>query len=269
MRWYYFLVGCLLLAFTSSLAVDFPPKPDPPRLVNDFTSTLSPTELSQLESTLVRFNDSTSVEIAVVLLNTLDGYPIEQYAFELGQRWGIGDKEKNSGALLLIAKGDRKMFIATGYGMEGVLPDALARRIIDNDIKPYFKEGLFFEGIRAGTEKIMAVAKGEYKDTPRKKDEGGEAVLFILLGLSLTLLPALLHAISARRYATMNNISFWAAWQLITAARSRQRGGWSDFNRGTGPFFGGFGGGSSGGGGGSFGGFGGGSFGGGGAGGSW
>jgi uncharacterized protein len=267
MRWYYFLVGCLLLAVTSSLAVDFPPKPDPPRLVNDFTSTLSPTELAQLESMLVRFNDSTSVEIAVVLLNTLDGYPIEQYAFELGQRWGIGDEKKNSGALLLIAKGDRKMFIATGYGMEGVLPDALARRIIDNDIKPYFKEGLFFEGIRAGTDKIMAVAKGEYKDTPRKKGEDGLAPLFIVLGVFLTLLTVMFF--SARRYASMNNISFWTAWQLMTAARARQRGGWSDFNRGSGPFFGGFGGGGSGGGGGSFGGFGGGSFGGGGAGGSW
>lgn len=261
---------CLLsllicLCALAQAAVTFPPRPEPPTLVNDFSGTLSKEDISRLEQVLVAFDDSTSVQLAVVLISTLDGYPISDYAFQLAEMWGVGDKQKNSGALLLIAINDRKVFIATGYGLEAALPDARCRRIIETDIVPPFKEGRYYDGIRAGTESMMKALKGEYVDTPRKKTKNGSkfpAIIVILVVFMLIFLPRIF---SARRYAMLNNVPFWVAWTLLNAAAGSRRGTWSDFSGGRGSF-GGFGGGSSGGG---FGGFGGGSFGGGGAGGSW
>ena len=262
---------CILIFFLfvfgqTFAAVEFPAKPNPPRLVNDFTETLSPLQIEELENKLVAFDDSTSVQIAVVIISTLDGYPIADYAFELGEKWGIGNKKTNSGALLLIVKDDRKVFIATGYGLEGPLPDALSRRIIENDITPNFRDGHFFEGIDAGTGKMMDAVKGDYKDTPRRK-RGRGGIPAIALVIFVFVLIFIMKIFSVRRYATLNSVPFWIAWQLLNAASGRRHGSWGDFSRGGGGF-GGFGGGGSSGGGG-FGGFGGGSFGGGGAGGSW
>ena len=166
---------------------------------------------------------------------------------------------------MLVAINDHKLWIATGYGLEGALPDAMCKRIIENDITPAFKQGNYFDGIDAGTNQLIALSKGEYKGTPHRKrndNSGFPAIVFVLL---IFLLIFVFKIFSVRRYANLNSISFWTAWQLLAAAQAA-RG-----NRGSGGggFFGGggFGGGSSGGGG--FGGFGGGSFGGGGAGGSW
>ncbi len=272
MKKYILILLCLLGSFSSFAAVEFPPRPDPPKLVNDFTNTLAEEDISRLERQLVAFDDSTSVQIAVVLISTLDGYPISDYAFELGEKWGVGDKKKNSGALLLIAINDHKLFIATGYGLEATLPDARCRNIIENDITPAFKKGLYYEGIQAGTEKMMQAVKGDYKDTPRKKSKGAGRIPAVLIIILVFLFIFLAKIFSVRRYSILNNIPFWVAWSLLNAAAGRRKGRWSDFSGGRGSFGGwsgggGFGGGSSGGGG--FGGFGGGSFGGGGAGGSW
>ncbi|MFN0188628.1 MAG: TPM domain-containing protein [Bacteroidia bacterium] len=260
----YLLIVCLFLFGTVQAAVEFPPTPNPPRLVNDFTNTLTPNETEALEQKLLAFNDTTSTQIAVVIINTVDGYPVESYAFELGEKWGIGNKGKNNGALMLVVLQDRKIYIATGYGLEGALTDALSRRIIENDIKPFFKEGKYYEGINAGVTKIIDVVKGEYRDSSPRKKKGKSELPSILLVLLVLGIIFLYKVFSVRRYAEINNITFLAAWLLLNAARSRQSGSWGNFNSGSG----GFGGGSSSGGGG-FGGFGGGSFGGGGAGGSW
>ena len=258
----------IVFAFISlvSNAIDYPKRPDPPHLVNDFTKTLSPLEMESLESKLVAFDDSTSTQIAVVVMRSTDGYPISDYAVELAQQWGIGQKDKNNGILFLVALDDHKLWISVGYGLEGALPDALAKRIIENEIKPYFKEGQYYKGIDNGVNTIMSAVKGEYKGTPRKrsKDVGLAPILLII---AFFVLVIVFKSMSVRRYASMNNIPFWVAWQLLNAARGRQTGRWNDFNRGGGSFGGWGGGGSSGGGG--FGGFGGGSFGGGGAGGGW
>jgi uncharacterized protein len=263
----YLLIVCLFLFGAVQAAVEFPPAPNPPRLVNDFTNTLTPNETKALEQKLLGFNDTTSTQIAVVIINTVDGYPVESYAFELGEKWGIGNKGKNNGALMLVVIQDRKIYIATGYGLEGALTDALSRRIIENDIKPFFKEERYYEGINAGVSKIIDVVKGEYHDTASRKKKGKSEIPSILFVLLVLLFIFLFKIFSVQRYAKMNSITFLAAWLLLNAARGRQKGSWGSFNSGSGGF-GGFGGGSSGGGG-SFGGFGGGSFGGGGAGGSW
>jgi uncharacterized protein len=247
-----------------SFGIEFPQKPSPPRLVNDLAGLLTSGEQQTLENKLVAFNDSTSIQIAVVTLTTLDGYPIDDYAFQLAKEWGIGQKETSNGVLLLISKEERKMFIATGYGMEGIMPDALCKRIITNDITPYFKRKQYYEGMENGTTQMMLLAKGEYKGKP---NTGKQKAPFLGFGfiLMIIFLVLIFKIKSTRSYASLNNIPFWVAWSIINAAHSRQSGRWGKFNSGGGGF-GGFGGGSGGGG---FGGFGGGSFGGGGAGGSW
>jgi uncharacterized protein len=169
--------------------------------------------------------------------------------------------------LLCIALKDKQLFIATGYGVEGALPDALCGTIIKNDISPFFKQGKYIEGIDNGVSKIINAVKGEpYKATAQKKGfrkfKSGP-IFFVLFFFALIII---FKVVSVRRYAFNNGISFWVAWQLLNAATRTQSGRYSDFTRGGGSFgYGSSSNNSSGG----FGGFGGGSFGGGGAGGGW
>lgn len=263
-------ITTLLLIVCSTLqlfAQEIPPRPNPPRLVTDFTNTLSASELSALENKLVAFNDSSSVQIAVVMMSTLDGYPLSDYSFKLAEQWGIGQKGKNNGVLLLISMNERKMFIAPGYGLEGAMPDAYCKRIIEEDIKPFFKQQQYYEGIDAGTTQIINLARGDYQPTaPAKRKGKGVPIPALLIMAAIFAVIFLSRIRSVSRYSSLNSIPFWAAWGLLNATRGRQSGSWGSFTSGGGGF-GGFGGGSGGGGG--FGGFGGGSFGGGGAGGSW
>lgn len=256
----------LLISLHQVSAQEFPARPSPPRLINDFTGTLSQSEVGILENKLVATNDSSGVQVAVVMLSTLEGYPIDDYAFKLAQQWGIGQKDKNNGVLLLISVNERKIYIATGYGLEGVMPDALCRRIVDDNIRPYFKQQRYFEGIDEGTTQIMNLARGDYKASAPVKKSRKQFPYAAVIIIAVIFISAFFSRIrSASRYSTLNSIPFWAAWGLLNASQGRHEGNWRNFNTGSGGF-GGFGGGSGGGG---FGGFGGGSFGGGGAGGSW
>ncbi|NCC74082.1 MAG: TPM domain-containing protein, partial [Sphingobacteriia bacterium] len=119
-----------------------PERPSPPRLVNDFTGTLNASELDRLEQKLVAFNDTTSTQIAVVLVNTLGDYDKAQFADLLGEKWGVGHKGKNNGLVLLVkpktAEERGEAFIATGYGLEGAVPDAVVKRIVEEEMIPHF-----------------------------------------------------------------------------------------------------------------------------------
>lgn len=172
---------------------DFPERPNPPKLVNDFTQTLSSSEQTALERKLVAYNDSTSSQITVVLLGSVGQYDISDYAFQLGDKWGIGQKGKDNGLLILAAMKDRKVFIATGYGLEGAVPDALARRIVDNVIVPAFKREAYFEGLDQATTMIFKLASGEYdaEDVAKKGNSGG-AVFFILIFIIIFIIIPLL-----------------------------------------------------------------------------
>ena len=153
----------------SSAEVIYPKPSDPPHLVNDFTNTLSEQQLATLEARLVSFADSTSTQIAVVVMETTDDVPTNEYATGLFNEWKIGTKGNENGVLLFVAIKDRQMFIVTGYGIEGALPDALCGKIISNDIRPFFKESKYYEGIDNGVSKIVDAVKGEpYKATDRK-----------------------------------------------------------------------------------------------------
>ena len=108
----------LVLTGISAYSQHYPDKPNPPRLVNDFAGMLSSSQSEDLESKLLAFNDSTSTQISIVIIESLEGVEKAQYATELGEKWGIGRKQKDNGVLILVSKGDRQIFIATGRGVE-------------------------------------------------------------------------------------------------------------------------------------------------------
>ena len=132
----------LLLIFVSRifplLAQVIPERPVPPRLVNDFANILSADEVNRLENKLVVFNDSTSTQIAIIIVKSLNGYDKNDLAQRIGEKWGVGRKGKNNGVVILVKpkygqeKGDA--CIQTGYGLEGVLPDITCKRIVDNEM---------------------------------------------------------------------------------------------------------------------------------------
>lgn len=246
-------------------AQDFPEKPN--HLVNDYTGTLSTEEAAQLEQKLVTFDDSTSTQIAVVLIKSLGGYDIADYTARLAEKWGVGGKKNNNGVMILAALDDRKVTIQTGYGVEGVLPDAIANRIIENEIKPEFKQGNYYEGLDRATDAVIAYTKGEYKNDEKPKDKDGipaGAIIIIIIVVIFIVIAGRGGGGGGRGRVIGSGGAetlFW--WSLLSGMGRGNRGG----GFGGGGFGGGFGGSGSGGGG--FGGFGGGRFGGGGASGGW
>lgn len=254
------IVWLLTLSYSFAFAQDFPSKPS--TLVNDYTQTLNASQKQALEDKLVAFDDSTSNQIAVVILKSVGDYDINEYALELGRKWGVGGKDKNNGVILLIAIGDRKLSIQTGYGLEGALPDLYTKRIIENDIKPFFKEGNYYAGIDAGTNSIISLIKGEYKnDKPKAKsggNKGGAGFIIILIVIIIAIILKRGGGGGGSEVIGGRGVANALFWSMLLGGGGRNSGG--------GGFGGGFGGGSGGGG---FGGFGGGSFGGGGSSGSW
>lgn len=241
------------------------------RLVYDEAGVLSSGEKSRLEDELVMFSDSTSNQIAVVIVNDLCGMDKAQFAIELGEAWGVGQAKEDNGIVVLIkvksATGKGEAFIAVGRGLEGAIPDATALQIIEREMIPEFRNNNYDAGIKAGVKVLMQLAQGEYDSDSYSKGKslGAGTILFIVFGVFLVIILAIvIRAYQVKKYARINNLDFWVAWALLNNVHRHHTGTWSDFNRGRGGF-----GGWSGGGGGGFGGFGGGSFGGGGAGGSW
>jgi uncharacterized protein len=175
-----FLILFLALITGIAHAQDFPKKSS--RLVNDYTNTLSGTEQQTLEQKLIAYDDSTSTQVAIVVVQDLGGYEVQDYAVRLAESWGIGQKGTNNGVLILASIGDRKITIQAGYGMEGVLPDAICKRIIEQEIKPAFKQGNFYQGFDDAINAIALAAKGEYKAVPRKKNnKSAPGFVFVII----------------------------------------------------------------------------------------
>lgn len=236
-------------------AKEIPPVPNPPRLVNDFVGILSSGEVQALEQKLVAYDDSTSTQIAVVIEETLDGDDIFDYSHRLATAWGIGREGKNNGILIYVAIADRKLRIQTGYGAEGFLPDAMAKRIIERIITPNFRSQNYYQGLDQAADAIIQLSKGEYIN--EDAGQGGGSLPFPVILIFIILFIAIVIIISKGGGGGGYNRG---------GRYDSGGGGWIIFGPGSGG-----GGGSSGwgGGGGGFGGFGGGDFGGGGAGGSW
>ena len=234
-----------LFLFLISVGYAQPKLPLLKNYTNDFTGTLNQQELGTLDNELKTFDDTTSNQLVVLMIPTLDGYPLEEFTNETAAQNKIGTKKNDNGILLTIVKNDRKVRIEVGYGLEGALPDALASSIVRNVIIPHFKQDDYFGGINAGIEAIILATKGEYKADKNKASDqrDGSGLMTILM------------------------IIFFIITFFIRGGRRRGPGGFIFLGGGLGG--GGFSGGNLGGGG--FGGFsgGGGSFGGGGASGSW
>ncbi|NJM15493.1 MAG: TPM domain-containing protein [Bacteroidales bacterium] len=257
------IMSLLCLCFINASAI--PEKPVPARLVNDFAGILSQTESQQLEKALSDFARSTSTQIAVVTVVSLDGYDVNMYANELATAWGIGQKGKDNGLVMLIKPKTQeeggKISIQTGYGLEDIIPDAVAKRIIENEIIPYFKQQQYFNGIASGVNVLMELSAKKFTPAQYLESSGkkGESPVGLLVIFVLFFVVAMLMSKRRRSYYNASNrggssLPLWLMLGMLGGSSGRSHSG----------MFGNF---SSGGG--SFGGFGGGGFGGGGASGSW
>ena len=244
----------VLLTFGTTLKAQLPSPPNPPRLVNDYTGTLTTHQVNVLEHKLVAYNDSTSTQILVLLVDDLQGYSVEQYATEIGHSWGVGQQGKNNGAVILVKpkKGSERgqVNINTGYGIEEYVTDATAKRIIEKEMIPAFKEDDYYTGIDNAINVIMDLCSGKF--TQDEYTNGGEGIpIWLILIFMIALILIFRSSNGNQNYSGGGTRTIWIPI-----------GGFG------GSSFGGSSGGGSFGGGG-FGGFGGGGFGGGGASGSW
>ncbi len=263
MSYKYFFILSLLFLAADLFAKDLPKQPSPPRIVNDFAGMMSASEMDALERKLVAYNDTSSTQIAVVTERSLEGEDIFDYTVRLAKAWGIGQKDKNNGILLYVALDDRKIYIQVGYGAEGFLPDAIAKRIIENIIKPAFRDGQYYQGIDRATSAIMQYGSGEYT---AEESEGDVATAIIVFAIIVIVFLFIIIAIAkASKNSGGDDGGYWRGGRY-DEPRSRGGGGWIFF-----PPTGGGGWSNNSGGNdwGGFGGFGGGDFGGGGAGGDW
>ncbi|AHF15440.1 TPM domain-containing protein [Niabella soli] len=262
-----FLLSFLLVSLLSfgQIEKDIPAPPNPPRLVNDFTGHfLTPEQNQELERKLVAYDDSTSNQIAVVIVDDLKGHSRDDYAIALGRKWGVGGQKKaGNGVVILINTGEkdgqsnRGLFIAPGYGLESAITDLVASQIVDQIIIPEFKSGQNYRGLQEGTDAIIQAAAGKFKapDDYHQGKGGVGAGMILLVVIVVIVFVIFMSRGGGNNGGYVSRRGFQGGPWIFP-------GGWSG---------GGGGGGWSGGGGGGggFGGFGGGSFGGGGAGGSW
>lgn len=171
---------CLLL-LCSGLAqaeIKFPPLSG--RVVDE-AGLLSQATRAQLTQELQAHEQATSNQLVVVTLKNLQGYVIEDFGYQLGRAWGIGQKGKDNGALLIVAQQERKVRIEVGYGLEGTLTDAICANIIQTQILPQFKHGNFDQGIKAGTQAILAAIGGTYKPKAQKSEKSKPALFWVFM----------------------------------------------------------------------------------------
>lgn len=228
--------------------------PNPARLVNDYANILTPEQRDALEKKLYQFDDTTTNQIVVVIVNSLNGNDVADAAIELGRSWKVGDKKNNNGVVLLVSKEDRKLNISPGYGLEKSLPDLVCQQIIQTIIVPNFKGNDYYGGIDRGTDAIIEATQGEFVAPSgyNNRSSKGTPISRIIFMIIIIIVLLSLFGGGGGRGTFMSRRGYGPIFFP---------GG------GGGGGFGGFGGGGSSGGG--FGGFGGGSFGGGGSSGSW
>lgn len=282
--WQAWLAMTLAVSLTgTALAFSVPPNDG---YVTDTTSTLTPIQLDTLRKRLDAYDKQTSNQIAVLIIPSLQGEAIADVAVQVGRTWGVGTKEHSNGIVLLISMGDREAFIATGYGLEGAVPDIVAAGIIKTDLVPHFREGDTYGGITAAIDSLEKHIGGEYTADRYAENQppfSPAALIFLVFflniiatilgrtrswwlggvfGLVAGIILTLLYGwwLSVPGFTLLGLLLDYILSRM-GYGKGRRGGRW-----GGGGGFGGFGGGGSGGG---FGGFGGGSFGGGGGGGKW
>ena len=250
------VMALLLLGSGRALAQDLPARPSPPRLVNDLAGMLSADEVARLEAKLVAYDDSTSTQIAVVTVPTIGDYDVADYGQKLAQAWGVGQKGQNNGLLVLVAQQEKKTHIATGYGTEERVTDYNSRLVLENVLKPAFRESRYYDGLDGTTSALMQLLNGTFRAPAEYANRRGRRGASE--GIPLILIIGVVGVV---------------IWLLSRRGKGGGGGGYGSRGGFFPPLILGGGGGGWGGGGGSggggFGGFGGGSFGGGGASGDW
>lgn len=250
---------------------EIPEKPtkENPDAVYDYINLLTASQKSNLERKLIKYSDTTSTQIVVAIINSTNGENINYLGAQWGQKWGIGQAKEDNGVLILLAKGDRRIAINTGYGVEHLLTDAMSKRIIERDIIPYFKQNDYPGGLNRGVDAIFEVMNGEYQGTRQSTNQSEFPIglIFILIFIFIIILIS----ISKNRRGGGGNRGNRSAGSDLLEAIILSNMGRGNYRRSSSSGWGGSSGGGfgSGGGGGFGGGFGGGGFGGGGASGGW
>ena len=253
-----------VVAFAIQAAAQVPEKPSVPRAVNDFAGIFSVSDAEYMNRVLVSFADSTSNRIVVVTVDDLGGMEPAMFAYEIGEKWGVGSDKFDNGVVVLVkpktSASSGQVYIAVGYGLEGAIPDAVAKRIVENEMRPRFKENDYAGGVAAALNVLMRLSAGEISYKEYEDSIGaGSSIAMIVFGLLfvLIILGALFGKNGPRNIGSggshASSVADAIFWSSILGGGHNHGGGFSG-----GGFSGGFGGG-----------FGGGSFGGGGAGGSW
>jgi uncharacterized protein len=247
--------------------------------VTDLTGTLNAAQASELEARIAAYEARRGSQMAVLLLPSTKPEEIEQYSIRVADAWKIGRKGVDDGLILIVAKDDRRLRIEVGYGLEGVIPDSVARRVIDERITPRFRAGDFYGGVRDGVDQLIRLAEGEKLPPPQARANGGgsspgnwsdyliPAIVFVIVaggvlkavlgrfpgslatGAGLGLIVWLLFGIGVAVLAAV--IAFLLTF---TNTGTGSGGRWSSGGLGGGSWGGGSSGGWSGGGGGGFGG---------------
>ena len=243
--------------------------PELSRRVTDLTATLSAEQVAALESRLAAFEAQKGSQIAVLLVPTTQPEDIAAFAIRVAEQWRVGREKIDDGVILIVAKNDRTLRLEVGYGLEGVIPDAIAKRVIAETITPYFKADDFYGGVEAGVQQLMRLIEGEPLPPPAAADSEGDDAIFGLLVIGGVvagwLLSTLMSRPAAGGVAALGSgvagafllgfsplLLFIAVFVFAAVASGfRNGGGWSSGGRGGGGFGGG---GSWGGGGGGFGG---------------
>lgn len=182
---------CWLLLSLSLVSLHLLAAPQFPELtgrVVDQANILSPASVQSLEGMLAAHEEQTSNQIVVVSVSSLEGYDIADYGYQLGRHWALGQKDRNNGALLVVAPAERKIRIEVGYGLEGALTDGLSRTIIQREIRPAFRAGKIDEGVLMGTQSILRAVQGEYsapEETHGKVTAAGEMVPVVFVSFML------------------------------------------------------------------------------------
>ena len=245
------LLVLFLLCLSSTASIQIPDRPNPPHLINDLAKVFTNEQALALEKYLTMIDDSTSNQICVVTVANLNGYDKAFFATMIGREWGVGSKEHNNGIVILIKPkneyGNGDVFIATGFGLEGAIPDAICSEIIYTSMIPFFKKNDYYTGVHEGCKQLYNYARKEYHSPRNRKNEQNNYNWF----QAIIIIFVIVLIVSRRGFG--RNVAYTTGGFLGAHSLPRDNDFNNDFN-------------SSGNG---FGGFGGGSFGGGGAGGSW
>lgn len=251
-----------IAASAQAVSDDLPDQPN--RLVNDRVALLSKNQIQYFERKLVSYDDSTSTQIAILIVDDLKGYDIVDYSQRVADKWKIGRKGKDNGVIIVLkpktATEQGGINIDVGYGLEPLIPDAIAKRIIEQEMIPHFKNDDYAAGLDAAINVIMGLASGHFTAEGYKKGNNDNSAGWLVPFIVLIIIISMINRNKRNNYTMGRRGSSLPFWTALWLGSTMSRGGGSSWGGGSGGF---------GGGGGGFGGFGGGSFGGGGASGSW